>query len=115
MTYLALDYAFQLEHARYQVQHDYESVVWHLEQWTMLDRPGSNVVLQGQYPRQSNINYVNFFTVLTLPRPQAPCPWVFITALEKNPQESYVQVLDELYTRNFTKSRLSCNMTLCMA
>jgi hypothetical protein len=50
--------------------------------------------------------------------------WAFITALKKNPQQSYVQLLnsirDELQTRYTQKPQLSCshplgeNMASCL-
>lgn len=42
--------------------------------------------------------------------------WAFITALKKNPQQSYVQLLnsirDELQTRYTQKPQLSCSHPL---
>jgi metacaspase-1 len=44
--------------------------------------------------------------------------WAFITALKKNPQQSYVQLLnsirDELATRYTQKPQLSCSHPLSM-
>lgn len=44
--------------------------------------------------------------------------WAFVTALKKNPQQSYVQLLnsirDELATRYTQKPQLSCSHPLSM-
>jgi hypothetical protein len=44
--------------------------------------------------------------------------WAFVTALKKNPQQSYVQLLnsirDELSTRYSQKPQLSCSHPLSM-
>lgn len=45
--------------------------------------------------------------------------WAFVTALKKNPQQSYVQLLnsirDELSTRYTQKPQLSCSHPLGMS